>query len=148
MKRAKLPLPLLILIFATLFSLASTLGEWIGRPSSALRTPPSDTVEQQQAAIVYVRVMSWLSRVITHPAAHPEDNGVSARPTERIEVSTHGVAAHRLQLCALNKSSHPSRSLCKSSRSTLSPTRQSESSRAVPSAADELRNSSTTAGGS
>jgi hypothetical protein len=77
MKKAKLRLPLFILIFATFFLLASTFGEWIGRPASASRARPSDTVEQQQAAIVYVWVMSWLSRVITHPAAHAEDNGES-----------------------------------------------------------------------
>ena len=74
MKKAKLPLPQLILILVTLFSLSSTFGEWIGRPSSALRTPPRETVEQQQVAIVYVRVISWLSRLITHPAAHPENH--------------------------------------------------------------------------
>jgi len=119
MKKAKLPLPLLILILAIFFSLASTLGEWIGRPASASPTPPSDTVEQQQAAIVYVRVMSWLARVITHPVAHAEDNGESARPAEPLKAAAHQAAAHRLQLCALNKSSRPSTSLCKSSRGTL-----------------------------
>ena len=119
MKKAKLPLPLLILILATFFSLASTLGEWIGSPASASRTHPSDTVEQQQAAIVYVRVMSWLSRVITHPAVHAEDNGESARPAEPIKAPTHEVAAHRLEFCALNRSPRPSTSLCKSSRGTL-----------------------------
>jgi hypothetical protein len=148
MKKVKLPLPLLILILAIFFALTSTVGEWIGRPASASRTHPSDTVEQQQAAIVYVRVMSWLSRVITHPAAHAEDNGESAPPAEPIKAPTHEVAAPRLQLCALNKSSRPSTTLCKSSRGTLSPTQRSESSRAVHSAADVLRNSSTTAGGS
>jgi hypothetical protein len=105
-------------------------------------------VEQQQAAIVYVQVMSWLSRVIAHPAAHTEDNVESAPPAEPIKALTHGVTAHKVQLCALNKSSRPSTSLCKSSRSTLSPSPQSESPRAVPSAADVLRNSSTTANGS
>ena len=119
MKKVKLPLPLLILIFATFFALASTFGEWIGSPASASRAHPSDTVEQQQAAIVYVRVMSWLSRVITHPAAHTEGNSESARPAEPLQAPTHGAAAHRLQLCALNKFSHPSASLCKSSRGTL-----------------------------
>jgi hypothetical protein len=119
MKKAKLPLPLLILILATFFSLASTFGEWVGRPASASRTHLSDTVEQQQAAIVYVRVMSWLSRVITHPAAHAEDKGEPVRPAEPIKAPTHEVAAHRLQLCALKKSSHPSTSLCESSRGTL-----------------------------
>jgi hypothetical protein len=109
----------LILILAIFFALASTFGEWIGTPAAASRTHPSDTVEQQQAAIVYVRVMSWLSRVITHPAAHTEDKGESARPAEPIKAPTQGVAPHRLQLCALNKSSRPPTSLCKSSRGTL-----------------------------
>ena len=118
MKKAKLPLPLLILILATFFSLASTFGEWIGRPASASRTPASDTVEQQQAAIVYVQVMSWLARVITRPATHPKDHSESARIAEPPKVQTHAVAAHKLRLCALNKSSHPSTSLRKSSRGT------------------------------
>jgi hypothetical protein len=116
MRKAKLPLPLLILILATLFSLASTFGEWIGRPTSALRTPASETVEQQQAAIVYVRVMSWLSRLITHPAAHSKRNSESVRPAEPAKGPTHSLAAHRLRLCALNKPSQPSASLRKSSR--------------------------------
>jgi hypothetical protein len=148
MKKAKLPLPLLILIVAIFFALGSTFGEWIGSPASASRTHPSDTVEQQEAAIVYVQVMSWLSRVITHPAAHTEDKVESAPPAEPIKAPAYGVAAHRLQLCALNKSARPSTSLCKSSRRTLSPSQQSESSRAVPSAGDVLRNSSPTANGS
>ena len=148
MTKAKLPLPLLILILATIFLLASTLGEWIGNPAAASRPHVSDTVEQQQAAIVYVRVMSWLSRVITRPAAHTEDNGESARPAEPVKAPTHGVAAHRLQLCALNKSSRPSTTPRKSFPPTLSPSRQSQSSRAVPSASDVLRDSSTPAGGS
>jgi hypothetical protein len=119
MKRAKLPLPLLILILATLFSLASTLGEWMGRPSTAWRTHPRETVEQQQAAIVYVRVMSWLSRLIIHPAAYSEGNIESAQPADPAQAPIRKVAAHRLQLCALNKPSHVSRSLCKSSQLQL-----------------------------
>jgi hypothetical protein len=117
MKKAKLPLPLRILILATLFSLASTFGEWIGRPTAASRTPASETVEQQQAAIVYVRVMSWLSRLIAHPAARTEDKGESARPAEPVKATARPVAAHQLQLCAFDKSARPSTNLCKSSRS-------------------------------
>jgi hypothetical protein len=106
----------LILILTTLFSLASTLGKWIARPASASRMPASETVEEQQAAIVYVRVMSWLSRLITHPAAHLEGNSESTRPAERPQAPTHSVAAHRLQLRAASEPSHPSTSLRKSSR--------------------------------
>ena len=119
MKKAKLPLPVLILISAALFLFSSTFGEWIGRPSTASRTHPRETVEQQQAAIVYVRVMSWLSRLIIHPAAYSEGNIESARPADPPQTPTREVAAHRLQLCALNKPSHPSRSLCKSSQLQL-----------------------------
>jgi hypothetical protein len=109
----------LVLISATLFLLSSTFGEWIARPSSPSRMPPSETVEQQQAAIVYVRVMSWLSRVISHPGAHSEDKGESARPAEPAKTPNRSGVARRLQLCALNKPSRPSTSLCKSSRSPL-----------------------------
>jgi hypothetical protein len=57
--------------------------------------------------------------VITHPAAHTGDNGESAQPAEPVKAVAHPVAAHRLQLCALNGSSRPSTSLCKSSRGAL-----------------------------
>jgi len=73
MNKAQLPLPLLVLILASLLALASTFGEWIARPSPAPRTPASDTLKQQQTAIVYVRVISWLARLMTHPAVHPEE---------------------------------------------------------------------------
>jgi hypothetical protein len=116
MKKAKLPLPLLILILATLFSLASTLGEWIGHPTAASRTPANETAEQQQAAILYVRVMSWLSRLIAHPAAHLKGNSESTHPAEPAKGPTHSPAAHRPRLYALSKPSHPSMSLRKSSR--------------------------------
>jgi hypothetical protein len=147
MKKAKLPLPLVILIAATLFMLSSALGEWIGRPAGASRTQPNGTVEQQQAAIVYVRVMSWLSRVITHPPAHAQDNGESMRSAEPFRAAVHPVAAHSLQLCALDRPSHPSATLRFSCR-ILSRPQQSQSSRAVHSAAGVLRVSSTMANGS
>jgi len=147
MKKAKLPLPLVILIAATLFMLSSALGEWIGRPAGASRTQPSETVEQQQAAIVYVRVMSWLSRVITHPPAHAQDNSDVARSAELLPVAAHPVAANKLQLCALDKSPRPSATLRFPCR-ILSRPRQSQSSRAVHAAAGVLRVSSTIANGS
>jgi len=119
MKKAKLPLPLWILLFAIVFSLASAFGEWVVRPAAASSSHPSETVEQQQAAIVYVRVVSWLSRVITHPAAHTGDNGESARPAEPLKAAVHPLPGHKLQLCALNKTSRPSTARCKFSRGAL-----------------------------
>jgi hypothetical protein len=148
MKKAKLLLPLWILILATLFLLANAFGERISHPAAASRTQPSETVEQQKAAIVYVRVMSWLSRVITHPAARTEDNVKRARPVEPISAEVYPVAAHSVQLRALNKSGHPSKSQRRLSCRTLAPAQQSPSSREVPSAAGVLRDSSATANGS
>ncbi len=148
MKKARLPLPVTILISAILFLFSSTLGEWISGRSSSLRTPPSETVEQQQAAVLYLQVMSWFSRVLTHPRARAEDKVEPARPAELINSPTHGVAAHSLQTCALNKPSRPSTRLRKSSCRTLSRPQQPESSRAAPSAAGESRDSSLPASGS
>ena len=148
MKKARLPLPLWILILATLFLLANALGERIGQSAAASRTQPSETVAQQQAAIVYVRVMSWLSRVIAHPGARTKDNAKYARPVEPISAEVYPVAAHRVQLCALNKSTHPSKSQRRLSCRIFAPARQSRSSREVPSAAGVLRDSSATANGS
>jgi len=119
MKKARLPLPVLILILATLFLFSSAFGEWVGGPSSALRTPPSETVEQQQAAIVYLQVMSWFSRVIAHPTVRAENKTESARPAEFDKAPTHEVARCKVQLCALNKPSRPSTSPRKSSRGAL-----------------------------
>jgi hypothetical protein len=148
MKKAKLPLPLWILILATLFLLANALGERIGHPAAASRTQPSKTVEQQQAAIIYVRVMSWLSRVIAHPGARTVDNVKYARPVEPISAEVYPVAAHRVQLGALNKSTHHSKSQRRLSCRILAPAQQSQSSREVPSAAGVMRDSSATANGS
>jgi hypothetical protein len=148
MKKARLPLPVMILISATLFLVSSTLGEWISGRSSSLRTPPNETVEQQQAAVFYLRVMSWFSRVLTHPSARAEDKIEFAQPVELIKPPTRGVAAHNLQTCALDKPSRPSTRLRKSSCRTLSRPQQSESSRAAPTAAGESRDSSLPASGS
>jgi hypothetical protein len=148
MKKTRLPLPLWILILATLFLLANAFGERISHPAAASRTQPSDTVEQQKAAIVYVRVMFWLSRVITHPAARTKDNIKYAQPVEPIGAEVYLVPAHRVQLCALNKSTHPSKSQRRLSRRTLARAQQSQSSREATSAAGVLRDSSATANGS
>jgi hypothetical protein len=127
---------------------SSTLGEWISGRSSSLRTPPNQTVEQQQAAVLYLRVMSWFSRVLTHPSARAEGKVESAQPVELIKSPAHGVAAHGLQTCASNKPSRPSTRLRKSSCRTLSRPQPPESSSAAPSAAGELRDSSLPASGS
>jgi len=113
MKKPKLPLPVLVLIMATLFLLSSTFGEWIGRPSTPLRTPARETVEQQQAAVVYIRVMSWLSRVIARPAAHPEGNSESAQPADPAKAPVRGMPAYKPQSCTLNKPSRSSMRLCR-----------------------------------
>jgi len=148
MKKAKLPLPVLILISATLLLFSSFFGEWIARASSASPIPRSETVEAQKAAIVYVRVMSWLSRMITHPAARPEDNVKCAPSVEPISTEVYPVAAHSGQLCALDKSSHTCKRERRFSRSVSSRAQPSQSSREVPSAAGVLRDSSATADGS
>lgn len=148
MKKAKLPLPVLILISATLFLFASTFGEWIGGPSSASPIPTRETVEAQQSAIVYVRVMSWLSQVITHPPIHSEVDSKSTQPGELIKARIHGVSPRGVQLCALKEPSHLSTNLCKSFRRTVFRPHRSVSLRATPCAADVSRDSGVPAGGS
>jgi len=113
MKKPKLPLPVLILILATLFLLSSTFGEWIGHSQTPLRNPARETVEQQQAAIVYIRVMSWLSRVIARPAPHPEGNSESAHPADPPKARLRAVPAYKPQSCTLNKPSRSSMRLCR-----------------------------------
>jgi len=118
MKKAKLPLPVLVLISATLFLFSSSFGEWITRPSAS-STPARETTERQDAAIVYVRAMSWVAQLISHPSAHSEMDSESAQTDDASHASTREMPAHRVQLCALNKLSRPSRSLCKSWQLTI-----------------------------
>ena len=113
MKKPKLPVPVLVLILATLFLLSSSFGEWIGRPSTPLRTPARETVEQQQAAIVYIRVMSWLSRVMARPVAHPESNSESAQPADPAKARARAVPAYKPQSCTLKNPSRSSMRLCR-----------------------------------
>ena len=148
MKKPKLPLPFWILILATLFLLGSAFGERIGHPAAAARNHPSETVEQQKAAIVYVRVMSWLSRVITHPAARTEDDVKNARPVEPISAQVFSATGRGVQLCALHKSSRPSKSRRRLSCRTLLRTQRWQGPKELHSAAGLLGDSSTTANGS
>ena len=148
MKVSKLPLPVLILIVATLFLLSSAFGEWIGRPAAALRAPAPQTVEQQQSAVLYLRAMAWLSRVINHHAARAENKVEAAQPAEPIKAPTHAAAPRRAHLCALSKPLLSSTTQHRSVRSALSCPQQTESSRPDPAAAGQLRESSTLASGS
>jgi len=119
MQKGKLPLPVLVLILATLFLFSSTLGEWLGRPSTSARRPGSQTVEQQQAAVLYLRVMSWLSQVITRPIARAEDNLESAPPVPPTPAATHAAAHHPVEMCVLSKPPRPSRRAGKPSHRAL-----------------------------
>lgn len=84
MRKIRLPLPVFILILATLISLASALGEWVGHPVAAVRQRRNDTVEQQQAAILYLRILSWVSRVTPHSTSRRENRDRSVPPVARI----------------------------------------------------------------
>ena len=120
MKTAKLPLPVLILMASILFLFSSSIGEWIGRPSSAMRASSPQTVEQEPTAVVYVRAMSWLSQLINRPAGKVEAASAESAQTDgACPVSTHEMPAHRVQLCALSKPFRPSRGLCKAWQFTI-----------------------------
>jgi len=116
MRKAKLPLPVLILISAALFLFSSAFGEWIGRPSIAQPTPAGESIEQQQTAIVYVRVISWLSQLISRPASPSEVESECAHGIEPSPVSAHSMGSFSVQLCAMSRPPHLARSACKSSR--------------------------------
>jgi hypothetical protein len=118
MKKAGLPLPVVILFSATLFLFSSSFGEWIARPST-LPAPPRITTEQQEDAMVYVRAMSWVAQLISHPSAHSELDAESAQTDDASRASTRETPEHRIQVCALTKLARPSRNLCKSWQFTI-----------------------------
>jgi len=148
MKKAKLPLPILVLISAALFLVSSSFGEWLGRPSSASPMPPRETVEQQQSAIVYLRVMSWLSQVITHPPTLAGADAESTRPVKLVNTRIHGASPHAVQFCALKELSRLSTNLRKSSHRIVLRSEPSVTFRAAPCASAVLRDSGAPAGGS
>ena len=148
MKKAKLPLPILVLMVATLFLVSSSFGEWIGRPSNSSPISAGETVEGQQSAIVYLRVISWLSRVITHPPALPEADSESAAPVKLINSRPHGVSPHAVQLCALKRLSRFSTNLRKSTPCILLRAQRSVTFLSAPRAADVSRDWGAPAGGS
>ena len=112
MKKAKLPLPVLVLISATLFLFSSSFAEWIARPSASA-TPRQEAAKQQEAAIVYVRAMSWIAQLISHPSAHSVVEADSTRPDDACQVAIHQAPSRNLQLCELTKLARPSKSLCR-----------------------------------
>jgi len=118
MRKAKLPLPVLVLISASLFLFSSSFGEWMARPSSSTM-PARETTEQRDAAIVYVRAMSWVAQLISHTSAHSEMDADSAPTDDSSHMSARVVPAHSVRICALTKLARPSKSLCKTWQFTI-----------------------------
>ena len=118
MKKSKLPLPVLVLISATLFLFSSSFAEWIASPSTST-APPRETTKQQEAAIVYVRAMSWVAQLISHPSAHPEMDADCAQTGHASHVSNPEMTVPRVQLCVVSKFPRPSRILCRSWQLTI-----------------------------
>ena len=118
MKTPRLPLPVVVLLSATLFLFSSSFGEWIARPST-LHAPLRVTTEQQADAMVYVRAMSWVAQLISHPSTCSELDAESAQTDGASHVSTRKAPEQRDQVCALTKLARPSRSLCKSWQFTI-----------------------------
>jgi len=116
MKKARLPLPVLILMSSVLFLFSTSFGEWIARPSAAVPTPARGVSEEQQAAITFVRAMSWLSQLMSHPNSPTESSPEAGRASDHTQPRTAVVTVHRIQLCYLSKPSRPPRSLCRSLR--------------------------------
>ena len=121
MKKAKLPLPVVILFSAILFLFSSSVGEWIARPSN-LPVPRRVTSEQQETAMVYVRAMSWVAQLISHPSARSKLDAESAQTGDASRVPTHEATEHRVQVCTLTKPARPSGILCKTWQITIQST--------------------------
>ena len=118
MKKSKLPFPVVVLISATLFLFSSSVGEWLARPS-VLAAPPRESAKQQEAAIVYVRAMSWVARLISHPSAHAPLDTQSAQADDPSLVSTREVLGRRVQICAMRKPARPPKGLRRSWQLTI-----------------------------
>jgi hypothetical protein len=103
-KLRALPIPFLILILAGVVSLFSVFTG-PGTPASGAQVSSlqAQAVQQQRAATVYFRVLSWLSDVTAPRDPQPGstvDAPMSARHAVKI---THGVACpSRIEFCSLH----------------------------------------------
>jgi hypothetical protein len=102
-KRIRLPLPLAILLFSVILSLVSLLGEGMSRGSSlAKATQLTQAVDEPQAAAIYFRVISWLSRILPGPVAVPKIANPAPPSSEAGKTSVVGKSAPKPQLCPLD----------------------------------------------
>lgn len=103
-KLRALPIPFLILILAGVVSLFSVFAEPGTRASANQNgSPVVQIVEQERAAAVYFRVLSWLSDVTAARKVQPASTvhpAISARHLVKI---LHGVVCTpRIEFCSLH----------------------------------------------
>jgi hypothetical protein len=99
-KKIRLPLPLAILLISVILALISLLGEGMSRGSSLAKAPQlTQTVDEPQAAAVYFRVMSWLSRILPGPVAVPKITNPGPPSTAAGKTSVVGKSAPEPQPC-------------------------------------------------
>jgi len=107
MKRAGLPTPLVILALTALLSLVSAFGGRAQRSDSEGRLDPAvRTVEGQQAAAIYFRVMSWLSRFVPNEEAPAAAAPPVSAATEASQSTAVSGRAAQSQPCAGSTGGH------------------------------------------
>jgi hypothetical protein len=94
-----LPIPFLVLILAAVVSLFSIVADRSFRPGAARSDSlQMQTVEQERMAVIYFRILSWLSDV-TPRTADPAK--VDAQPApQAVKPQRHG-RLDRFELCIL-----------------------------------------------
>lgn len=103
-KLRAIPIPFLILFLAGVVSLFSVFAE-PGTHASANQngSPVLQTVEQESAAAVYFRVLSWLSDVTAPREVQPASTAHSAMSARHVVTLLHGVVCPaRIEFCSLH----------------------------------------------
>jgi hypothetical protein len=122
MKRAGLPTPIVILALTALLSLVSAFGGRAQRSDSAERLDPAvQTVEGQQAAAIYFRVMSWLSRFVPNEKAPAAAAPAVSAATEASQSTAVSGRAAQPQPCAGSTGGHSLRANRTLSRAKTGP---------------------------
>lgn len=108
-KVTKLPLPLVSLVLTVVLALFSAVGE--RTPQVAPAGPsrrPAPAMEQQPSAVIYFKVLSWLSRIVPAEGAEPS----AVRPTPSASGLGHvpslSVRGGGVDLCSLTPAGTPS----------------------------------------
>jgi hypothetical protein len=101
-KGTKLPLPLVSLVLTVVLALFSAVGERAPQVASAGQVRrPAPAMEQHPSAVIYFKVLGWLSRIVPAEGARPSAVRPTPSTSELGHVQSLSARGGRAELCSL-----------------------------------------------